>query len=62
MSLVAVVFSNKHCAVHTLGRVSTTNMNLDLGFDLRMHCSIASSSTHLALNPARGWELLQMAA
>lgn len=46
----------------TFGLVSTTYMKFDLGLALRTACSICSSSTHRALNPASGWLHLVTAA
>ena len=53
--------SQLHCTL-TFGLVSTTYMNRLLGLALSTHCSICSSSTQRALNPASGWLHRQMAA
>ena len=39
----------------TLGRVSTTYMNLAFGFDWTILFNSCSSSTQRALNPDKGW-------
>lgn len=48
--------------ISTFGRVSTTYINLELGFVLRMQFNICSSSKHRALNPDKGWLHRQIAA
>lgn len=55
--------TSPYCSL-TLGLVSTTYMNSDLGLglDFRMQCNICSSSRQRARKPERGWLHRQMAA